>query len=216
MIEYLLFDVDNTLYPASCGLGEEMSRRMTAFVASYLEIDLANADVLRAAARRRYGTTLKWLQAEHGLDDVDPYMEEVHPADLSPWITDEHAAAAREVLDAIDLPASVLTNGPAEHAERVLDRLGLSSRFERLFDLRSNNYLGKPNREVYLRAARELGLRFASTLFVDDVLQYLLPFRDLGGMVVHVSTLDSQAPLIPRIKDLRELASIIYPQESRR
>ncbi len=216
MIEYLLFDIDNTLYPASCGLGEEMNRRMTGFVASHLEIDLASADSLRAAARRRYGTTLAWLQAEHDLDDVDPYMEAVHPADLSRWITDDHATTAREALEQIDLPASVLTNGPAEHARRVLDRLGLSGRFERVFDLRSNDYVGKPDREVYLRAARELELRFESTLFVDDVVQYLLPFRDLGGLIVHMSDQDSEAPSIPRISDLRELASIIHPQGSRR
>lgn len=216
MIEYLLFDIDNTLYPASCGLGEEMNRRMTRFVSMHLEIDLASADSLRARARRQYGTTLKWLQAEHGLDDVDPYMEAVHPADLSRWITDDHAATAREALEEIDLPASVLTNGPAEHAGRVLDRLGLTGRFERVFDLRSNNYVGKPSREVYLHAARELDLRFASTLFVDDVVQYLLPFRDLGGMIVHMSTPGSEAPSIPRISNLRELASIIYPRESRR
>jgi len=213
-VEYLLFDVDNTLYPASCGLGPEMNRRMTRFVADYLGVDAARADELRRDARERYGTTLAWLREAHGLRDVDAYMEAVHPADLSPWITAEHATEAREALDAIDLPASVLTNGPREHAERVLDRLGVSDRFERLFDLRSNGLEGKPAPAAYLRALGALSIRPESTLFVDDMLQYLLPFRDLGGMVVHMSAPGPAAPEIPVIGSLRELVPIIYPNRS--
>jgi putative hydrolase of the HAD superfamily len=216
MIEYLLFDVDDTLYPRSCGLGDEMNRRMSLFVADYLRMDLESANALRVEARRRYGTTLKWLRVEHGLENVDPYMEAIHPQDLSPWITSGHAAEVRDVLERIDLPASVLTNGPAEHALRVIDRLGLNRRFERIFDLRGNNLEGKPARSVYLRVARELGLRFESTLFVDDVVQYLLPFRNLGGMIVHMSTSDSGVPLVPRITCLRELEPMIHGEGSRR
>ena len=216
MIDYLLFDVDDTLYPSSCGLGEEMNRRMSRFVAEYLQLDLESANILRAEARRRYGTTLKWLRLEHGLRDVDPYMEAVHPCDLSPWITEEHAADVRNVLERIDLPASVLTNGPKEHALRVISRLGLDGRFEQVFDLRGNNLEGKPARSAYMRAAGALDLRFESTLFVDDMVQYLLPFRDLGGMIVHVSTTASGVPLVPRISCLRELMPMIYPEGSRR
>jgi putative hydrolase of the HAD superfamily len=209
VIEYLLFDIDDTLYPASCGLGEEMSRRMSRFVAEYLRLDMETAAAMRAEARLRHGTTLQWLRLEHGMLDVDPYMAAVHPSDLSPWITDEHATEVRDVLKQIDLPASVLTNGPKEHALRVIDRLGLDGRFDRVFDLRGNNLEGKPARSAYTRAARTLGLRFESTLFVDDMVQYLLPFRDLGGMVVHMSISDSGVPLVPRISCLRELVPMI-------
>ncbi len=216
VIDYVLFDLDDTLYPSSCGLGEEMNRRMSVFVADYLGLDLDAANALRAQARTRYGTTLTWLRVEHGLLNVDPYMEAVHPCDLSPWISAEHAAEVRDVLERIDLPASVLTNGPEEHALRVIERLGLTRRFERIFALRGNNLEGKPARSAYLRAATALGLRFESTLFVDDVVQYLLPFRDLGGMIVHMSSSDSGIPMVPRITSLRELVPMIHPEGSRR
>jgi putative hydrolase of the HAD superfamily len=216
MIEYVLFDLDNTLYPSSAGLGDEMNRRMTRFVAGHLGVDLDAAAELRREARTRYGTTLAWLRQEHGLLDVEPYMEAIHPADLSPWITDEHAEEAQEVLQQIDVPAAILTNGPREHAERVLQRLGISDRFERLFDLRSNGFEGKPARSAYTRVTAELAIRPASTLFVDDMVQYLLPFRDLGGQIVHMAISGPTAAEIPTIRRLRDLVPIVYPDRSRR
>ncbi|MFW6313465.1 MAG: HAD family hydrolase [Spirochaetota bacterium] len=215
MIDYLLFDLDNTLYPASCGLGLEMNRRMSVFVADYLDVDLATAEELRRAARERYGTTLGWLRAEHALEDVDPYMDAVHPENLTPWITDAHADEAQSVLGEIDLPAAILTNGPREHAERVLERLGIARRFDRLFDLRENNFEGKPAISAYRKVLDELAIRPESTLFVDDMVQYLLPFRDLGGMIVHMSASGSAMPQIPAINTLRDLVHIIYPKGSR-
>jgi putative hydrolase of the HAD superfamily len=215
MIEYVLFDLDNTLYPSTCGLGLEMSRLMTVFVADYLGVDLDTADAMRREARERHGTTLTWLLEERGLPDADPYLEAVHPRDLSPWITEAQAAETRAVLDAIDLPASVLTNGPREHAMRVLDRLGITDRFERVFDLRSNGFVGKPARSAYRGALEELQIPAESTLFVDDVVQYLLPFRELGGMIVQVTAAEPAAPDVPTIAALRDLVPIIYPKRSR-
>ncbi len=51
----------------------------------------------------------------------------------------------------------------------------------------------------------ELGIGPESTLFVDDMVQYLLPFRDLGGMIVHMSAISA----------LRDLVQIIYLKGSR-
>lgn len=68
---YLLFDLDETLYPSSCGLMQEVSRRMTAFVAGYLKIDPQRAAELRKELSRKYGTTLTGLIREHGLADPE-------------------------------------------------------------------------------------------------------------------------------------------------
>lgn len=215
MITYLLFDIDNTLYPQSSGLGPEINRLMTTFVANHLNVSARTADRLRRDAVQAYGSTLNWLRSEGNLADVESFLEAVHPPDLTPWISDDHAAETRAVLDAIDLPAAILTNGPREHAERVLDRLGVTDRFDALFDLRSNDFVGKPARRVYTRALETLSIRPDTTLFVDDMLQYLLPFRDLGGNVVHLAMETSSEAAVPTITSLRELLPIIYPDWSR-
>lgn len=50
-----------------------------------------------------------------------------------------------------------------------------------------------------------------STLLVDDVVQYLLPFHDLGGMIVHLTAEGPADPEIPTIAALKDLVPIIYP-----
>lgn len=215
MIDFVLFDLDNTLYPASSGLGLEMSRRMTEYVRDYLGVPLQEAAALRRKALTHHGTTLTWLCREHGLEDVEPYLETVHPIDLSPWITEAHAKTASDVLDALDVPAAILTNGPREHAMRVLERLGIASRFEALIDLRENEFVGKPARTAYERAIARLGITPARTLFVDDVVQYLLPFRDLGGRIVHLAEHRAMDAEVPTIASLWDLVDIIAPGRSR-
>src|SRR3712207_1764221 len=77
-----VFDLDNTLYPPSARLFEQMQPRITAFMARTLGIPEAEADRLRDTYWLRYGTTLAGLMAEHGIDP-GPYLEEVHDIDFS-------------------------------------------------------------------------------------------------------------------------------------
>jgi putative hydrolase of the HAD superfamily len=209
VIEYLLLDLDNTLYDRRCGLGKAMGARMGKFVESYLGVGEEEADSLRRQGLREHGTTLRWLVSDHGLPDVEEFISFVHPTDLDNYLTQADRDTARETLAVIDLPASILTNAPREHADRVLHWLGLDGRFENVFDIRQNNFVGKPARPAYEAALGTIGVTPGQTLFVDDVLQYLLPFRDMGGHVVHVSNEPSQEPGIATISGIGELVSIV-------
>ena len=56
-IDTWLFDLDNTLYPASANLFALIDRRMTAFIADLLSLDLAEAHrVLRPGGRLHCAT----------------------------------------------------------------------------------------------------------------------------------------------------------------
>ncbi|TFG62024.1 MAG: HAD family hydrolase [Gemmatimonadales bacterium] len=216
MIEYLLFDLDDTVYPKSSGLGEAMNSLMTDFVADYRGVSTEEAAQLRKQSRDNHGTTLAWLIGDHGLTDVESFLEAVHPADLSGWLDDDMVRDIQNTLSQIDLQASILTKSPGEHAERVLSRLGIRGRFDYVFDLRHNGFQGKPARAAYTRALAKIGVEAEHTLFVDDVIQYLLPFRELGGRIVHMSP-SARTPLnIPSIRTLGELASHINPERGDR
>ena len=204
MIRYLLLDLDNTLYPATTGLGEEMDKRMTDFVADQLSVSPAEAQTLRRQNVRLHGSTLRWLSESVGVD-LEQYLEAVHPSDPETWIGPEHSIAAQDTLNRIDMPASILTNSPREHAERVLECLGVRNRFEYLFDLRWSGFTGKPAQTVYERALESTGVSADETLLVDDVLQYLLPFRSLGGHVVQICAGACGGATVPRIGALHEL-----------
>ena len=213
MIRYLLLDLDNTLYPSSTGLGEEMDTRMTEYVASLLKMNAEEALKTRRRNSRRHGSTIKWLMTE-GFTRVDEFLDYVHPKNLVEFLDADHAAETQSVLDEISVPASVLTNAPSEHASRVLDCLGIRDRFEHVFDLRWSGFVGKPSPTVYTRALKEVATTANETMLVDDMLQYLLPFRRLGGQIVHVSVTGQVEPGIPTIGALRELLPYVRPERS--
>ena len=54
-----------------------------------------------------------------------------------------------------------------------------------------------------------IGTRADETLLVDDVLQYLLPFRRLGGQVVQMSDSGTEHATVPRVGTLKELVPLI-------
>lgn len=209
MIEYLFVDLDNTLYPKTSGLGRFMGDRMGDYVAQHLDLPPTKATEMRRDGLARHGTTLRWLVEEYALDDVEQFIDYVHPKDLNEFLTEKDRQTAQKVLREIGLPASVITNSPLEHAERVLDWLGLKNRFEHIFDLRFNGFAGKPDKAVYRRALDTVGHAAERTLFADDVLQYLLPFRDLGGYAVHIAAESAGEPGIITIGSIAELADIV-------
>ena len=209
MIQYLLLDLDNTVYPKSSGLGRFMGDRMGEFMVRHLDVAHDRAAELRRSGLVRHGTTLKWLMQEHDLAEIEEFIEFVHPTNLGEFLTDGDRRAVQDALDEIDLPASILTNAPMEHAERVLQWLGIRDRFEHVFDIRVNNLAGKPAPSAYSRALENAGAEPDTTLFADDVLQYLLPFRDLGGHAVHIAAESAQEPGVSTIGSIAELAGII-------
>jgi putative hydrolase of the HAD superfamily len=209
---YLLFDLDETLYPASCGLMQAVSERMTAFVAEYLGLPEAKAVELRRGLSLRYGTTLTGLMREHGLMDPERYLAYTHDVDVERILPRDPRLAP--ALRAIPLPKSVLTNSPLEHALRVLEHLEIRGLFERIFDIRFNGLAGKPDAAVYPRVLEELGRRSEEVLLIDNRLDYLQAFRALGGRVLLINERGGCAPAgepgeVPCLRDVKELPAFL-------
>lgn len=205
MLGYILFDLDNTLYPKSCGLDREVNRRMTEFTADYLGVSLVEARRLRETEAIPYGTTLKWLCGSRGLRSPEDFLIAVHPENVGDYI--QPNPELRAMLISMGQPRAVLTNSPVEHARRVLGCLGIEDQFSSVFDIRYNGFLGKPGVETYRKVMGEIGVDIADVLFVDDMPRYLVPFRDLGGRILLVDEdgvhADSCLPAIRKITELR-------------
>ena len=60
-IDCWIFDLDNTLYPASCRLFDQIEGRMNEFIAAEFGVDLEEAKRRRSAYFRAHGTTLSGL-----------------------------------------------------------------------------------------------------------------------------------------------------------
>src|SRR5580698_10421063 len=82
-IETWIFDLDNTLYPASCALYREVESRMTDFIMAELSLDRDAAQTLRRRFFEQHGTTLRGLMLEHALEP-QAFLDYVHELDLSP------------------------------------------------------------------------------------------------------------------------------------
>jgi putative hydrolase of the HAD superfamily len=209
-VTYLLFDLDETLYPSSSGIVSEISRRMTRFVSRFLNLDEESAARIRRALSRKHGTTLTGLMSEHEFKDPESYLEFAHPTDVERYLHKDPELVA--ALGSISLPKSILTNAPAEHARRILEYLEIEPFFERIFDIRMSDFRGKPERGVYLHVLTELKREAAEVLFIDNRLDYLLAFREIGGRVVWLSEggreeetrLDPGVPRIAHVKELPE------------
>ncbi len=207
-ISYILFDLDDTLYPASSGLAHVFKERILAFVSEYLGISPEEADLIRDEKRQSYGTTLEWLQAEKGLTDVDPYFEAIHPKDIGAYLKPDPALTA--MLERLPQRTSILTNSPIEHAERVSRFLEIRGFMEHIFDLRFNGLLGKPDRAAYQRALDIIGCSPEEVLFVDDMPRYLYAFREMGGRTLLIDEDGRhEGSDLERVRSIHEIEELI-------
>src|SRR5215813_3411771 len=80
-IETWIFDLDNTLYPASCRLFDQIHARMTGFIADRLDLSLEAALARQKTYFREHGTTLRGLMTVNRIDPED-FLNFVHQVDL--------------------------------------------------------------------------------------------------------------------------------------
>jgi len=189
-IEVWLFDLDNTLYPASCRLFDQVERRMAEFICEFLSITEEEAHELRRRYWRDHGTTLSGLMLNHGLDPED-FLAYVHEIDLSAMRPDERLGRALERLPGRKL---VFTNGSMRHAARILERLDLAHHFEAVFDIAAAGYVPKPDSGAYDTLVRRHGVRAERTLFVEDTAKNLPPAARLGMTTLWLHHEESRRP----------------------
>jgi putative hydrolase of the HAD superfamily len=209
-ITYLLFDLDETLYPSSSGMVGEISRRMTTYVSRYLKLEEDRAARLRRELSQKHGTTLTGLMTEHSFTDPEAYLKFAHPTDVGRYLHKDPELAS--ALSSIALPKSILTNAPQEHALRILEYLEISHLFERIFDIRINDFRGKPAKEVYHHVLTELGRKASEVLFIDNRIDYLLSFQEIGGKILWVAEADpklSPPEGLARIAHIKELPKFL-------
>src|ERR1700750_2628162 len=125
-VETWVFDLDNTLYPRHLNLWQQVDDRIRAYIADFLKVSPDEAFRLQKDYYKRYGTSIRGMMAEHGMDP-DGYLAFVHKIDHSPLEPNPALGAAIEQLPGRKL---ILTNGTRAHAEAVMRRLELHEPFE--------------------------------------------------------------------------------------
>ncbi len=184
-----VFDLDNTLYPASANLFALMDIKMGEYVARIEGVDLVDAKRIQKAYFRDYGTTLSGLMARHSVDP-DHYLDYVHDIDLDVLTADPSLAASIESLPGRKL---VFTNADSVYGQRVLDRLGLGSSFEAIFDIRDADYVPKPEAAPYDVFCRRHGVDPKRAIMFEDMARNLVPAKAIGMSTVWINNGSEQA-----------------------
>lgn len=181
----VLFDLDNTLYPAHCDLFSLIDVRINRYMEEVAGIAVHQVDGLRRRYWRNYGATLQGLIRHHAVDPED-YLDYVHAVDVSTRLVPD--PVLRGILQNSELPCYVFTNGSRCHADRVLAALGVKDLFAEVFDIRIADYQPKPNLDPYLKVLGRLALGGADCVMVEDQLQNLKTAKTLGMTTVLIST----------------------------
>lgn len=177
-----VFDLDNTLYPPSDRLFDQIEVRMIDFMSQVLGVDRARANYLRGHYWSTYGTTLAGLMAEHDLDP-GPYLTHVHDIDLSHMRADPDLASHIKALPGRRI---VFTNGSSPYAERVLAARGLEHVFDAVYGVEHANFLPKPDRAAFETVfALDAVEHDTAAMFEDDPRNLLAP-HDMGMRTIHV------------------------------
>jgi putative hydrolase of the HAD superfamily len=205
-VETWVFDLDNTLYPPTARLFDQIEVRMTAYVMRVLGVGAAEADRLRSEYWRHHGTTLAGLMGREGFDPL-PYLADVHDIDLAGI---GPAPLLRAAIAALPGRKIVYTNGSREHARRVTCALALEGVFDALYGIEDAAFTPKPHARAYATVFSIDGLMAErAAMFEDDPRNLEVP-HGLGMRTVLVGPGAVAAHVHHRTDDLAEfLAGII-------
>jgi len=181
-VDTWLFDLDNTLYPASSGFMGEIETRMTTYVERVTGLPRDEAYKLQKKYLADYGLTLGGLVAHHG---VDPAHFHTIFHDLPLEIL-THDAALLAALERLPGRRLIFTNADDFHARRVLDHLALSHLFSEIFHIGSADYVPKPDPANMARISADHLIDPAKTVFFEDSERNLAPAAAIGMTTVLV------------------------------
>jgi len=188
-IESWIFDLDNSLYPASSNLFELIDLRMGDYIQRLLGVDAIEARRVQKSYFHAHGTTLAGLMASHGVEPGE-FLDFVHDIDLARLSADPGLVAA---LDRLPGRKFVFTNASEDYARRVLERLGLANAFDGLHDIHAMAYVPKPDPSGYAAICARHGIDPARALFADDMARNLKPAKALGMTTLWVDNGSEQA-----------------------
>jgi len=199
----IFFDLDSTLYPESNGMWGKIRQRIDLYMHERLGLSDEEIPALRHGYFVNYGTTLRGLQVNFGIDQQD-YLDFVHDLPLDDYLKPE--PELRQMLLSIPYRRWIFTNSDIDHAERVLNKMEIQDCFDGIVDVWALDPYCKPLPEAYQRA---LDLARAPDpqrcAFLDDSIRNLTPAHEAGFFTILVGE-NGYHPKVDRaIEDIHAL-----------
>jgi pyrimidine 5'-nucleotidase len=211
----LLIDLDDTLYPSDSGLWYAIRNRMNDYMLERLKFPKEEIPEIRQRYLETFGTTLRGLQHEFDIDTND-FLSYVHDLPLEKFLSPD--PGLREILLSLPQQRWIFTNADKFHAQRVLAALRLDGCFNGIIDVRSLNFLCKPDEAAYLLALKIIGVENPQhTVMFDDSIRNLNPAHKLGLFTVLVGKMEDHLGIdrsLVSMHDLPEVMPELWDQRS--
>ena len=205
--EVMFFDLDETLYPSSTGIWEAIGVRMDAYIIDNLGIKVNDVSAFRENLFQHYGTTLRGLREEYGIDENE-FLAFVHDIPLGQYL--EVDPILTDVLERLPSHKVIFTNADTNHAMRVLQMLGVKSFFNQVIDIHSIHPYCKPMVEAFQLALQAADVSVpANCVMIDDNVRNLRVAHDLGMYTIRVGTAERSGFIDAAIPSIHDLPLVI-------
>ena len=179
---FWIFDLDNTLYPASTRIFNMIDQRMKSFISMKLNISPEEAFTLQKDFYKNYGTTLSGLMKFYNVDP-DQFLDYVHNIDFSKI---KRSEKLRQSINRLQGKKILYTNGDMKYAKKVLKAVGIDKSIPNIFDIKKANFIPKPELISYKKMIKEFEIDPEKAVFFEDIEKNLEPAYKLGITTVHI------------------------------
>ena len=186
----LLIDLDNTVYPEDSQIFQQIDLKMKSFISENLNVTIEDAYKIQKQYFIEHGTTLRGLMLYHKIDP-DLFLDYVHKIDLSSINKNE---TLLNLLKRYKGKKIIFTNGSLNHAIKILEKVGIQSYIDNIFDIKDADYIPKPNLITYTKVLNKFNLKASKTIMIDDLPINLKSAKDLGIKTVLIKkNIDNKA-----------------------
>ena len=181
-IKYWIFDLDNTLYSGQTKVFEQVDKKMSAFIAEKLNINIQEAKKIQKEYFHKYNTTLSGMIKHHKID-ANEFLEFVHDVNLD--FLEKNKELEKEIAR-ISGKKIIFTNGSKAHAENVTKKIGINKLFDGVFDIVDADFMPKPSMESYKKVIQKYKIEPQYCIFIEDIARNLKPAHELGMKTVWI------------------------------
>lgn len=211
--EVMFFDLDETLYPSSTGIWEAIGVRMDTYIIDHLGIEVNGVSAFRENLFQCYGTTLRGLREEYGIDENE-FLAFVHDIPLNQYLKVDSKLIG--VLELLPSQKVIFTNADTKHAMRVLQTLGVNTFFGQVIDIHRIHPYCKPMIEAFQLALQAAEVNVpANCVMIDDNERNLRVAHDLGMYTIRVGSAERSVFIDAAIPSIHDLPLAIPVSQSR-
>ena len=160
----IIFDCDGTLVDS-----EDVTNRIIAEMASELGITMTGDEATATFGGKTLNAVLYKMRELSGKEIPDDWLSRLIKKVSESWKTELNPVhGVRELLESLEIPICVASNGESIHIHQSLEMTGLRDFFDGNIFSASDIGVPKPAPDLFLYAAKKMGFKPEQCVVVED------------------------------------------------